>query len=166
MRQEFPKLKKRNRSGENGDTAIKRMKTMDDFGVFKTVISRETISQKNDQEQLDDAVIEYLIAEARPLNTIFRPSFRRLVEKRYGKAKLFGKIKLRSIIQEKFERMKINLKEQLKVTNNACSTCDAWSSRNRSYFGATVHWLNSDNFRRESAAVACRRIKGIYYYYT
>jgi len=95
---------------------------MDDFGVVKTVISRETISQKNDQEQLDDAVIQYFIAEAGLLNAIFRPSFRRLVERRYGKAKLFGKSKLRPSIQETFQQLKINLKEQLKVTNDAYLT--------------------------------------------
>jgi hypothetical protein len=151
----------RNLSGEIDDQSAKRIKTMDDFGIIKTITPHETIAQKNEQEQLDDAVIEYITAEARPLNTIYRPPFCRLVDKRYGKAKLFGKDKLRSSIQDKFERMKKNLKEQLKLTNNVCLTCDAWSSRNRSYFGATVHWLNN-GFKRESAAVACRRLKGIF----
>lgn len=30
----------------------------------------------------------------------------------------------------------------------------------RSYLGITVHWINSETLKRESAALACRRIRG------
>lgn len=34
----------------------------------------------------------------------------------------------------------------------------------RSYLGITVHWINSTTLKRESAALACRRIKGRHTY--
>ena len=40
------------------------------------------------------------------------------------------------------------------------TTADIWSSHNRNFLGITVHWINPCNFKREKAAIACKRIKG------
>lgn len=34
----------------------------------------------------------------------------------------------------------------------------------RSYLGITVHWINNTTLKRESAALACRRLKGKHTY--
>ena len=38
----------RNLSGEIDDQSAKRIKTMDDFGIIKTITPHETIAQKNE----------------------------------------------------------------------------------------------------------------------
>lgn len=40
------------------------------------------------------------------------------------------------------------------------TTTDCWSARGKSYIGVTAHWINPDNMKRISVALACQRLKG------
>ena len=52
-----------------------------------------------------------------------------------------------------------NLTEVLHRVHFVATTTDCWTVRNKNFLGLTVDWINSD-FERESAALACRRLKG------
>lgn len=54
--------------------------------------------------------------------------------------------------------IKLKMMEAIKQQPHICATADIWSSRAQSYFGMTVHWINS-NYERESFLLAFRQMK-------
>lgn len=54
-----------------------------------------------------------------------------------------------------YEKAKSELIEKLSKQKYICTTCDVWSSRSQSFFGMTVHYLNSE-YKRESHLLAFR----------
>lgn len=59
-------------------------------------------------------------------------------------------------LENKFGKTKEKLVEILSKQKYLCITTDVWSSRAQSYLGATVHFLNTDTFKRESYVLAFR----------
>ncbi|XP_049310625.1 uncharacterized protein LOC125778135 [Bactrocera dorsalis] len=55
--------------------------------------------------------------------------------------------------------MLAKIKDEISSAEYFCTTADIWSGNNRSFFGYTCHWLTQD-FQRQSVALACRRFKG------
>lgn len=51
------------------------------------------------------------------------------------------------------------LKQDLAPIEWVCTTADIWSNRQRSFLGATVHWINPKTLERESRVLCCRRFK-------
>nr|XP_044250968.1 uncharacterized protein LOC108054111 [Drosophila takahashii] len=49
--------------------------------------------------------------------------------------------------------------EKLNSVKFVCTTADIWSTKKRSFFGYTCHWLDN-NFQRHSVALACSRMAG------
>jgi hypothetical protein len=49
---------------------------------------------------------------------------------------------------------------KLSKVNFVCTTADLWSAQNRSFLGITVHWIETANLKRMSAAIACKRFTG------
>lgn len=59
-----------------------------------------------------------------------------------------------------FMETKHKIKMILSEVHFLCTTTDIWTSRSsKSYLGMTAHWINAEN-QRQSAIVACRRLKG------
>lgn len=86
------KAQKRKAEKENTAPAPKKTKTLTNYGVTQTVVSREVTEQATEQEMADEDVFEYLVSEARPLDTINQRSFKRLVLKgRHPSVKMIGK---------------------------------------------------------------------------
>ena len=56
--------------------------------------------------------------------------------------------------------MESKLKLTFESLDHVSSTADIWSTNNKSYFGMTVHWIDSISFQREKAALACKRVIG------
>lgn len=60
--------------------------------------------------------------------------------------------------------MKEKLVEILGSIPTVCTTADVWTQQNRSFFGVTVHWVDSSTLQRKSAALSCCRIYGRHTY--
>lgn len=50
--------------------------------------------------------------------------------------------------------------QKLSAVNYVATTTDCWSARQRSYLGVTCHWIDNTSLERNSAALACIRLKG------
>ncbi|KAF2894837.1 hypothetical protein ILUMI_11338 [Ignelater luminosus] len=69
---------------------------------------------------------------------------------------------LRSNLVQDAERMRNNICSTLEQIDFVATTADCWSKGKRSFLGVTAHWINPSTLERESAALACRRLKGKY----
>lgn len=67
------------------------------------------------------------------------------------------------LIDDLYDKSNRELKEKLSGVEYVCTTADVWSNRRRRFFGMTVHWISED-FKRESSALACKRLKGAHDY--
>jgi hypothetical protein len=61
---------------------------------------------------------------------------------------------------EKYREIIEDLQNKLSNVTTVCTTADIWTAHNRSFFGATVHWIEISTLVRKSAALACSRLKG------
>ncbi|XP_034027533.1 uncharacterized protein LOC117511739 [Thalassophryne amazonica] len=55
------------------------------------------------------------------------------------------------------------MKESVKMMQHVdciATTTDCWTAHRQSFLGITAHWIDPDSLQRESAALACRRLKG------
>ncbi|KAF2893078.1 hypothetical protein ILUMI_13095 [Ignelater luminosus] len=69
---------------------------------------------------------------------------------------------LRSNLVQDEERIRNNICSTLEQVDFVATTADCWSKGKRSFLGVTAHWINPSALERESAALACRRLKGKY----
>ena len=66
-------------------------------------------------------------------------------------------------IEDSFDRMNNNLKEEFTNARSVSITADGWSCGTKAFIVVTVHWLDSE-LKRKSDALACRRIVGRHTY--
>lgn len=91
-------------------------------------------------------------------NIIQNKVFRELIELIAGRTVTIpSTTDIMNTLTEHFETMKLNLINKLAKQKYLCLTTDVWSSRAQSYFGMTVHYIDSD-FKRESFLLAFRQL--------
>lgn len=150
------KASKRKGDKENAAPPPKKMKTLTNYGVTQNFVSRATA----EQDMADEDVFEYLVSEARPLDTINQASFQRLVLKgRHPNVKMISRRALRRLIKKKNQERKEYVIKTFATAENVALTADCWESRNRGYIGISGHIITED-FERNSAILAMRRIRG------
>ena len=70
---------------------------------------------------------------------------------------------LKNHMKERVKTKKQNLISTLYQVDYIATTTDCWSASRKSFIGMTAHWIDSD-FKRQSAALACKRLKGPHTY--
>lgn len=100
-----------------------------------------------------------LVAECNlSFNIIRSEAFRELLELSAGRVvNIPSTREIMKCLSEHSTTLKAALIEKIAKQKYVCLTCDIWSSRAQSYFGMTVHFLNS-NFKRESFVLAFRQM--------
>lgn len=113
-----------------------------------------------EQKMAAEKIMTYIVADACPLSTVDSIRFRDMVFTLNNRFKMFSRKTLAKMIQEDFKKCKEELINTLSKVEVVCLTADIWSARNRSFLGATLHWLDHVTFVRHSRAIALKRFRG------
>jgi hypothetical protein len=122
------------------------------------------------QSSVDNLIIEYIAHEMRPLVTVEKPAFRKLLQGINPQVNVMCRKTLTSRLNDKFEKMTATLKSELSQVESVCTTADIWSVNHKSYMGMTVHYIafepsnEGSQISRVSAALACKRFLGSHTY--
>ncbi|XP_061486580.1 uncharacterized protein LOC133386827 [Rhineura floridana] len=107
---------------------------------------REPVTQSN----LDRRIIDFIVEETLPLQTVDKPSFINLV--RIGLPKDLTIIcakTLRDRIEKRACHMRETLANRMGAVAYIATTADCWTNGKKSYFGVTAHWINPTTLKRE-----------------
>ncbi|XP_071582354.1 uncharacterized protein [Temnothorax nylanderi] len=145
----------------------KRQKENEDISN-NSVTKRQCVLQKwgsgitgITQKKLDGAILRFVIENIQPLAVVESPAFIDLVKMGLPSSfRIMCRKTLRAKLCQLYFDMKTALENELAKIEYISTTADLWSKAKRSYLGITVHWINPGTLKRESAALACRRMKG------
>lgn len=120
------------------------------------------ITQANFEKDLRNFFVHSMI----PLNVVEDPFFALMLNnlelKKHGLNLISRRTLTRKITESKIQEVS-RIKSELEEAENVCTVVDIWSCRKRSFFGMTVHWLDSE-LNRKSKTLACRRFAGTHNY--
>jgi len=87
-------------------------------------------------------------------------SFKELMAGVYPRCTVMSRNTLVARIEDRSNKVVAALKQKLREVEFVATTAYCWSVQHRSSIGLTVHWIRPDDLGRESAILACRRLKG------
>ena len=99
-----------------------------------------------------------------PVSFVEQPSFKELINACQPGATLPTRYSITKSLEKKQETSMAAVEDAMTKVEWIATTTDCWSAHRRSYLGVTAHWLCRDSFKRESAALACRRLTGSHTY--
>ena len=67
-------------------------------------------------------------------------------------------------LDKAYNSMIAKIKATLETVERVCTTADVWTASRRSYFGMTMHWIDSSTLKCRKAVIACARITGYHTY--
>ena len=111
------------------------------------------------QPQLDSLVLDLVIQGLLPFKFVELPAFKKLVTTLQPRLHVMSRPTVKTRLKSRVTTMKKSLIEIFRKVDYVSTTTDCWSAHRKSFIGVTVHWIDS-NFKRQSAALACRRLKG------
>jgi hypothetical protein len=114
---------------------------LDNFFLKKKLPSTE-------QDVIAGIMLDYIVADARPISTVDLPNFIKLIDSLNPKFQKFSRNTLAAMIVKEFNRYKDELVSLLSKVSTVCLTADAWSSQRRAFLGITVHWLDETGLTR------------------
>lgn len=139
-------------------TSAKRKRAPETPSITKqsTLMNTWTVPQGS----IDKAVVKYVVHGLQPFSVVEQEPFKVFVKDLVPNAKLMTRMTLRSMIDDASKGMKKALTEAMRGVDHIATTTDCWSVRRRSFIGVTAHWIDPDDLKRCSAALACRQLRG------
>ncbi|XP_042306337.1 uncharacterized protein LOC121921817 [Sceloporus undulatus] len=118
---------------------------------------KETVTQRI----LDKKIMDFIVEETLPLQTVDRASFIGLV--RLGLPKgltIMCANTLRDRIEKRAAGMRETLASRMGVVSHVATTADCWTDGKRNFLGVTAHWISPTTLKREFGALSYKRLKG------
>lgn len=110
--------------------------------------------------QLTNALIDFVVDSNLSFHTIHQPSLQSLLETlSRRKVEMPSTKYFMECLKNRYEGVRIKIKNMLDAQTNICLTADVWSSRAQAYLGITVHFI-TETFERKSFLLAFRQLKG------
>ena len=126
--------------------------------------SGDTKCHRLSDNELGKLVLDMVTESLLPVSFVEQPSFRRLINACQPGVALPSRYSITRGLEKSRENSIAAVKEAMSKIEWIATTTDCWSAHRRSYLGVTAHWINPNNFKRESAALACRRLTGSHTY--
>ncbi|XP_060638698.2 uncharacterized protein [Anolis sagrei] len=113
------------------------------------------------QQTLDRKVMDFIVEETLPLETVDKPSFIGLV--RLGLPEGLS-VMSAATLRDRIEGRSLALREALVGrmgdVAHVATTVDCWASGRKSFLRVAAHWINPGTLKREFGALACKRLRG------
>ena len=156
----FEKICQKNKT-QGPHTTKHKQKGLETFGFTKESTEQFEKHQacKVTQENVDKAIVDFIMCESLPFTMVRKEGFRNLIKTCQPAMKVMSYETLMKKMSKNFSAMKINLRKEFEQTDHICITADLWTGSKRGYLGVTAHWLDVD-LNRISCGLACKRMKG------
>ena len=93
---------------------------------------------KEQQDFINERMINYIVANMLPLDTVNNEEFRQMISAPFANTKLLTKASLRETIVKSYTKMTESLINSLNSIKYTCTAFDIWSSSNRSCLGTEL----------------------------
>lgn len=117
---------------------------------------------ENSKKDFDQRILMFLASTYRPLSVVENPEFQNLF-RGFG-VKFKSRRGIGHLLDENHADWMSKTTEKLKEVQYCCTAADIWSTRHRSFFGYTCHYIEPISFQRKHIALACRRFTGSHIY--
>lgn len=146
--------------------SLKRKKNVKTHDALKQVSLFHSAPMKmsapSSQQEIDDALLNWIVDGAHAFSEVERESFKALWEKLSTRNLMCSKTLVHHL-SFKYEHMKSQLISELAEVQYVCATADCWSANNKAFLGVTCLYLDN-SLERRSATLACKRIVGKHTY--
>lgn len=136
-----------------------RLKHVEAFKEYKETKLETLQANGSKQDVFNKLTISYIADLMLPVSVVEKKTFKKLIECANPKLKLMSRPTATSLVNTTYSSMIDKLKMELSDCEFVCTTADVWSTKHRSFFGYTCHWLD-DSLQRKSVALACKRFFG------
>ncbi|KAM4530140.1 uncharacterized protein zbedx [Odontesthes bonariensis] len=123
-------------------------------------LKAEIISKCLTQSKIDDLIFTFIVEDCQSFYVLEQPGFKKLIAGLTEGLKTMDRVTLFTKVDQSFSRMREELMAKLANVQYVCTTADIWTASNRSFFGMTCHWIDTETLERKSAALGFARLQG------
>lgn len=135
-------------------------------GIEGTIKQKKLEDPKASQKSLDLAVVSFVVQGLHSFGIVEQPAFIKLLQNTHSNYNVMSRTTVRSQIEKHTKTMKENVKNTMQHVAYIATTTDCWTAHRQSFLSITAHWIDPESLQRQSAALACRRLKGSHTYNT
>ncbi|KAL4090730.1 hypothetical protein QTP88_025511 [Uroleucon formosanum] len=119
------------------------------------------------KQEVNELVFEYIICEIRPLVTVEKRSFKKLILRlthSNDESIIPNRKQILQLLKNSYNSYVSMLSDLIQKSKLICTTADIWSGNNKSYLGMTCHFIDPITYERKSFVLGCKRIIGCHTY--
>ncbi|XP_047214192.1 uncharacterized protein LOC124863765 [Girardinichthys multiradiatus] len=123
-------------------------------------LKAEIISKCLTQSKIDDLIFSFIVEDCQSFYVLEQPGFKKLVTGLTEGLKIMDRVTLFTKVDHGLSRMREEMLAKLSSIQYVCTTADIWTANDRSFFGMTCHWIDTESLERKSAALGFPRLQG------
>ena len=117
-------------------------------------------TRRSPQVVVDKYLIDLICQGLFPFQTVELPAFRQFIHVLQPNVHIMSLSTLKRKLEQEAVKMRLIIKAAFRNTEHIATTTDCWTTRRRSFIGLTANWINQKTLKKQSAALACKRLKG------